>query len=134
MPKLITLLISFIIVKSFFILDSKNYTIEEILKIQMLQENNLIEIYDKYSNKLNEFEKYFVQIFKLEKEINSNAYHYLKDINTNATIVYLLESCYNKIKENFTSDIYYIFIIDEFPNENYEINYMNKFTYIYYIQ
>ena len=130
MPKLITLLISFIIVKSFFILDSKNYTIEEILKIQMLQENDLIEIYDKYSNKLNEFEKYFVQIFKLEKEINSNAYHYLKDINTNATIVYLLESCYNKIKENFTSDIYYIFIIDEFPNENYEINYMNKFTYI----
>ena len=130
MSKLITLLISFLIVKSSFILDSKNYTIEEILKIERIQENDLIKIYEIYSNKLNEFEKYLVQIFKLEKEINSSDYSYLNGINTNATIVYLLESCYNKMKENFTSDIYYIFVIDEFPNENNKINYMNKFRYI----
>ena len=130
MSKLITLLISFLIVKSSFILDSKNYTIEEILKIERIQKNDLIKIYEIYSNKLNEFEKYLVQIFKLEKEINSSDYSYLNGINTNATIVYLLESCYNKMKENFTSDIYYIFVIDEFPNENNKINYMNKFRYI----
>ena len=130
MSKLITLLISFLIVKSSFILNSKNYAIEDILKVEKIQENDLIEIYERYSNKLNEFEKYFVQIFKLEKEINSSDYSYLNGINTNATIVYLLESCYNKIKENFTSDIFYIFIIDEFPSENNKINYMNKFRYI----
>ena len=44
MSKLITLLISFLIVKSSLILDWKTYTIEEILKIQMIQENDLIEI------------------------------------------------------------------------------------------
>ena len=98
MSKLITLLISFLIVKSSFILNSKNYAIEDILKVEKIQENDLIEIYERYSNKLNEFEKYFVQIFKLEKEINSSDYSYLNGINTNATIVYLLESCYNKIK------------------------------------
>ena len=130
MSKLITLLISFLIAKSSFILDSQTYTIEEIFKIEKIQENDLIEIYEKYSKKLNKFEKYLVQIFKLKKEINSNDYSYLNGIYTNATIVYLLESCYNKMKANFSSDIYYIFIIDEFPNENNKINYMNKFRYI----
>jgi len=124
------ILISFLLVKSSFILDSQNYSIEEILKIEIIPKKDLIEIYDKYSNKLNEFNNYFVQIIKLDKEINSNEYGYLNDINTNATIVYLLESCYNRMKANYSSDIYYLFIIDEFPNENYTIYYMNKFKYI----
>ena len=124
------ILIPFLLVKSSFILDSQNYTIEEILKIEIIPEKDLIEIYEKYSNKLNEFDKYLIQIIKLDKEINANDYKYLNDINTNATIVYLLESCYNRMKANYSTDIYYLFIIDEFPNDIYKINYMNKFTYI----
>ena len=29
---------------------------------------------------------------------------------------------------NYTSDIYYLFIINELPQDNSEINYMNKFN------
>ena len=48
--------------------------------------------------------------------------------NTNATKIYVLESCYYIMKSNYSSDIFYYFIIDEFPNENSTINYMNKFN------
>lgn len=128
--KLIYFLILFLIIKTSFILDNKTYLLEDIINSEKIPKNDLIEIYNIYSGKLNKFENGFVQILKLNKEINSNDYSYLEENNTNATQVFILESCYNIMKANYSSDIYYLFIIDEFPNENSEINYMNKFNYI----
>ena len=123
-------LLSFVIIKCNFILESKTYSIEDIFQLETLQKTDIIEIFNKYSNSLNIFQNYFVQILKLSKEINHDNYFYLENTNSNATKVFIQESCYNIMKVNYSSEYYYLFIIDEIQGENDDINYMNKFSYI----
>lgn len=108
--KLIYFLILFLIIKTSFILDNKTYLLEDIINSEKIPKNDLIEIYNIYSGKLNIFQNSFVQILKLNKEINSNDYSYLEENNTNATQVFILESCYNIMKANLVQ-ILIIFLL-----------------------